>query len=121
MWRFAFTLCVMVCVASTRVAARPAEPASALSFSYEVERRPQDSGLLNATRHRRLYEDSTCAATCTDESCDFWHMGGGTADYECSELEDVYGCDCSGCNTCSCSPKDDYIRVKIMDSYGDGA
>jgi len=124
MWRYTFAACV-VAVASTSVAARPADGASAQGFSYELERRPQESGLpsLNATGQRRLTEsddETTCLETCSSEHCDYWHMGNSNT-YTCSELELDYDCDCSGCNTCSCDPKDEYIRVNIMDSYGDGA
>ena len=35
-----------------------------------------------------------CEETCHGHSCDYW------TNYECSELEDTFGCDCSGCARC---------------------
>ncbi|KAK3236874.1 hypothetical protein CYMTET_53012 [Cymbomonas tetramitiformis] len=37
---------------------------------------------------------SGCASDCYQYTCDYWYESG----YECNVLEDVYGCDCTGCS-----------------------
>ena len=44
-----------------------------------------------------------CDDTCYDYSCDYWVEDG----YTCDELENDYGCDCSGCDECDDSGGDD--------------
>ncbi|KAK3287673.1 hypothetical protein CYMTET_4825 [Cymbomonas tetramitiformis] len=50
-----------------------------------------------ASQSRRyLQEDLVCEDSCYGESCDYWHDNG----YNCTELEQNYGCTCDYCSKC---------------------
>ena len=46
-------------------------------------------------RRQRQRQLTSCGDTCYSQSCDYWEEN--SASLECSSLESVYSCDCSGC------------------------
>lgn len=55
----------------------------------------QTSGLIDA-----VDLGETCPNTCHGNDCNFWNGHG----YSCHDLENIYGCHCTGCSACGGCP-----------------